>query len=68
MIAYTSRDMDDINPASQEIIQTICDLEIPQHVAVAALCKAITMIATEEQLDYACVLIDDFSGRSEEDV
>lgn len=60
-MSYFNADIDD---AAKEVIQTLCDLDIPNGLAVAALCKAIVMIGTEQDLDKACKMIDDFAERS----
>ncbi len=62
---YSSAEVDD---TAKEIIQTLCDLDVPNRLALVALCKAIVMISTEEDLDYACKIIDDFAEKGDENV
>lgn len=58
---YSESEIDD---TAKEIIQTLCDLDIPNPLAIQALCKAITMIAVEADLDSVCKWIDDYAERN----
>jgi hypothetical protein len=53
----------EIDDTAKELIQTLCDLDIPNIIAVQALCKAIVMIAAPEDLDNACRWIDEYAEK-----
>lgn len=60
-------ELDDIEPLAQDIFQLIAENEVPQPHALVALCRTIVMMATEEDLDIACTLIDRIAEAVAED-
>lgn len=59
--------LDEIDEVAQEIFQTIAEQQVPNRHALAALCRVITMIGNEEDLDLACSMIDKLAEVIEED-
>lgn len=57
----------EIEDTAKEVIHALADLDVPNPLAIAALCKAIVMIANEDDLDMACKLIDDFADRRDDE-
>ena len=53
--------IDEINSVAWELLQTLSELDAPVPLAIQGLCRAITLIGTQEDLDNACRLIDDMA-------
>lgn len=51
-------DLDEVEEVAAELFQTIAEAQVPVTFAILALCRTITMIGTEEDLDLACIMID----------
>ncbi len=52
-----------IEDAAKDLIQTLVELDLPQPLAIYALCKAIVLLASEEDLDAACRIIDQMAEK-----
>ena len=53
--------LDDIDSSATDLIQSICELGIPPDLAFIALCRAIVMLGSTDDLDVACRIIDELS-------
>lgn len=60
-------DLDDIDGIAANLFQVIAEEQIPTTLAILALCRAITMLGTEEDMDLACVMIDQIRDMTKED-
>ena len=60
-------DLDEIDEVAQEIFQVIAEQQVPSRLAIAALCRTIVMMGTDEDLDLACSMIDRIADIVEED-
>ncbi len=58
---------DEIDQAARDILQSAEDLELPLSLMLLALCRAITVIASEEEIDTACILIDELKDNVEDE-
>ena len=54
-------DIAEINTIADEIFQGVVELNIPNRLAILGLCRAITIIGSEVDLDMACRYIDQLS-------
>lgn len=54
--------IEDIDEAARDLLQALSDLDLPVPLAIAACCRVITVIGTQEDLDTACKLIDDLQA------
>lgn len=59
--------LDDIDEIASEVFSLLADQHLTSRLSVLALCRAIAMIGTEEDLDVACAVIDQFSDDDDED-
>ncbi len=50
---------DEIDQYARDILQVAEDMELPISLMLLSLCRAITIIGSEEELDVACLLIDE---------
>lgn len=61
MLRMHGYDLEEINTAAEEVLNTISELSIPQPLAILALCRAIVNLGTEYDLNVACKIIDDMA-------
>ncbi len=52
-------DQDEIDQYAREILHQLMDLDLPIPLILLSLCRAITIVATEEELDTACLMLDE---------
>lgn len=52
---------DEVDDAAKDIIQHLAECETPSAMCLLALCRAVVMISTVEELDLACRVIDEMS-------
>lgn len=50
--------LDEIDDLAAEVFQLLVDEQVPIRLGILALCRAITMLGTEEDMDLACLMID----------
>lgn len=50
---------DEIDSYAREVLQSLLDMELPLPLIMLALCRAITVIATDQELDMASSLLDE---------
>lgn len=50
--------LDEIEEVAAEIFETVAEAHVPATMAILALCRAITLIGSESDLDLACLMID----------
>jgi hypothetical protein len=68
-------DEDIIDERARDVLSTLDEFDASQELILLALCRAVTMIATDEELDIACILIDElreadddnYEGEEEDD-
>lgn len=53
--------IDRIDDTAYELIQALSEMGIPSTLGFLGLCRALTILGDDEDLDMACKLIDDFS-------
>lgn len=53
-------DIGEIDSIAQDLFQLICEMQIPIPLAALALCRTLTMVGDEQDLDIACSMIDRF--------
>ena len=50
--------MDEIDEIAAEVFTSLAEERVPVKLSILALCRAITMLGTEEDMDMACLMID----------
>ncbi len=58
---------DEVDQYARDILQMLEDVELPISLMLLSLCRAITIVGTEEELDVCCALIDELRDSDEED-
>lgn len=51
-------DIDEIDEIARDVFQLLTEQGVDINLSILGLCRAITILADEEQLDYACRMID----------
>lgn len=52
---------DEINDVAAELVQHLMEGETPSDLGLLALCRAIVMVSSQDDLDLACRIIDEMS-------
>lgn len=61
-------DIDELDRVAEEVLSTLEDaVETDRRLALLAMCRAIVLIADEDELDEACSWIDRLSEEEEEE-
>jgi hypothetical protein len=55
LCGYTLEEIDELGA---EIFQLVVEEQVPIRLAILGLCRAITMLGTDEDMDLACMMID----------
>ncbi len=58
-------DDDEIDQSARDILLAVEDMELPLPLLLLSLCKLITIIGSEEEIDTACILIDELRDNGE---
>ena len=53
--------IDEVDDLAKEVIQLFAEVDTPTDLGILALCRAIVMLGTPEDLDVACRVIDELS-------
>jgi hypothetical protein len=57
---------DEIDELAAELFAVIAEAQVPITLAVLSLCKAITMVGNDDDLDLACMMIDQLKEMADE--
>lgn len=58
--------MDEVDQYARDLLQLLEDTEVPVPLMLLSLCRAITIVGTEEELDVSCLLIDELRDDEED--
>jgi len=60
-------DLDEVDETASELFAVIAEAQVPTTFAILALAKAISLIGSEEELDLACIMIDQLREAAEDE-